>query len=224
MLWYCDLREGHHQRRRGAIDWKTDCFEPVSASGYALGKEGMILNNRLLPGMKAPPLTVPLVGGGQFDLHQTAIENLLVLDVYLGLHCPRCHRHLLDMNSKVGHMQRRGIDSLAVSMDSEERASAAKEKWGLAALQVGYGMSLDDVIGWNLFASTPINESEPKHPFAEPAVFLITPDHTIYSAIYGTSPFNRFNYADMLEAMDMILARNYPARGTFDPHSAGAQT
>ncbi len=180
------------------------------------------MNDRLLPGMKVPPLKVPLVGGGEFDLHQTAIDNFFVLDVYRGLHCPRCHRHLLDMNSKIGHLKRRGAGALAVSMDTAERAGEAKQRWGLAALDVGYRLGIDDVIAWNLFASTPISDSEPATPFTEPAAFLIAPDYTLHSAIYGTSPFNRFSYAEMLEAIDMIIARNYPARGTFDPTTAGA--
>ena len=179
------------------------------------------MSDKLLPGMKTPPLRVPTVGGGTFDLHATEIDKFLIVDVYRGLHCPRCHRHLLDMNSKVGHLKRRGVGTLAVSMDGQERAADAKERWGLGFLDVGYGLTLDDAAAWNLFTSTAIGDSEAR-VFAEPAVFLITPDHALHSAIYGTSPFNRFSYADMLEAVDTIIARDYPPRGTLDPASAKA--
>ena len=35
----------------------------------------------------------------------------------------------------------------------------------------------------------------------------------VYSAIYGTNPFNRVHASDMLEGFDAMIARDYPARG-----------
>jgi len=44
------------------------------------------------------------------------------------------------------------------------------------------------------------------------AVYIET-DGTLYSSVLNTTPFYRHHFADVMEAMDMIKARDYPARG-----------
>ncbi|MCB1465791.1 MAG: redoxin domain-containing protein [Rhizobiaceae bacterium] len=171
----------------------------------------------LRPGMPAPSLNVPLVSGGHFDLGQAAIDTFLLIDVYRGLHCPRCHRHVLDLNSKAAHLARRGVSTLAVSMDPADRAQQAKECWGIDNVPIAYGLQVQDVDRWDLFLSKSINERERSEYFAEPATFLISPDKRLYSAVYNSTPFNRFGFADMLEAIDTIVVRSYPPRGDVDP-------
>lgn len=178
----------------------------------------------LRPKMQVPELAFPLVDNDIFDIHSIQIDRFLLVDVYRGLHCPRCHRHLLDLNSKIAHLERRGVQAVAVSMDPQDRCRDAKTSWGLANLKMGYGLSLDDAARWNLFVSDSISEKEVNAYFSEPATFLIAPDRTLYSAIYNTAPFNRFSFSDMLEALDMIEARSYPARGNIDPSEVLAQT
>jgi hypothetical protein len=49
--------------------------------------------------------------------------------------------------------------------------------------------------------------------FAEPALFLIRADRTLYFASVQTMPFARPRFADVLSALDFVIANNYPARG-----------
>ncbi len=44
-------------------------------------------------------------------------------------------------------------------------------------------------------------------------MFLVRPDGTLFSAVIHTTPFHRHHFADVMEAVDMIRARDYPPRG-----------
>ena len=53
---------------------------------------------------------------------------------------------------------------------------------------------------------------EPKL-FAEPGLFLVKPDQTLYWASISTMPFARPHFNDIAGAIDFALSKNYPARG-----------
>ncbi|MDO6492468.1 AhpC/TSA family protein, partial [Cellulophaga sp. 2_MG-2023] len=49
--------------------------------------------------------------------------------------------------------------------------------------------------------------------FAEPGLFLITPDQTVYWESIQSMPFGRPEFRDVLGGIDYILKADYPARG-----------
>ena len=50
--------------------------------------------------------------------------------------------------------------------------------------------------------------------FAEvPGLFLVRPDQTLYASNIVTMPFTRPHFKDVLGALDVIIERDYPARG-----------
>lgn len=49
--------------------------------------------------------------------------------------------------------------------------------------------------------------------FAEPGLFLIGPDRTLYYDAAQTMPFARPSFDDLAKDIDFALAKNYPARG-----------
>lgn len=167
---------------------------------------------RLMPGHPVPDLEVSLVGGGTWRLSDQKPESFTVVEVYRGYHCPRCHQQLMDMDHKVARFKERGCNPIAISTDPEDRAIKSKSEWKLGALDVGYGMTLDQARAWGLYISSAFQDKETQY-FAEPGLFLIRPDMTLYSNVIHTTPFHRHHHADVLEAIDMIRARNYPPRG-----------
>jgi len=175
------------------------------------------MRSPLIPGRPVPDLAVPLVGGGAWRLAEEKPPFVTLIDFYRGRHCPRCQRHLLDLAAKLPRFAERGVACIAISMDDRERAEESAEVWGLGDLRVGYGLTLEDASAWGLYLSTPIGTKEPGWPFNEPAMMLITPDQRLYSAVYGTTPFNRPHFADVLESLDLVRARDYPPRGDFVP-------
>jgi len=172
---------------------------------------------RLLPRTPAPDLRVPTVGGGEWDLSQRQADNFIMVNFYRGLHCPMCKGYLGQLNKLADDFAERGVDTLVVSNDPQDRAERTKEEWGLDKLTVGYGLSLEDARRWNLYISssngvTSMGVEEP-HQFAEPGLFLLKPDRTFYFISIQNMPFARPNWREVLAALDFVIDKGYPARG-----------
>jgi peroxiredoxin len=143
---------------------------------------------------------------------------------YRGLHCPICSKYLGDLNSKLGAFEERGVQTVAISSDAQDRAEQAKRDWKLDELPIGYGLDLDDARAWGLYISTSRGKTstgvdEPAL-FSEPGLFLVRPDGTLYFGSVQTMPFARPSFAEILPALDFVLANDYPARGEVVDHHA----
>lgn len=171
----------------------------------------------LFPRQPVPPLDLPLVGGGTWSLAEQTPENFTMVVFYRGLHCPICSRYLADLNRKAGKFAELGVNVVVASSDDAERGAKAKEEWGLDALDVAYGVSLEKGREWGLYVSTSIGKTsvgvvEPDM-FIEPGLFVIRPDGTLYFGTVQTMPFARPSFAEVLGAIGTVIERNYPARG-----------
>jgi peroxiredoxin len=174
----------------------------------------------VMPRQSAPALSVSTVGGGNWSLADQTPENFTMVVFYRGLHCPICKTQLNDLQNKLGEFQKRGVSVIALSSDGQERAEEAAEKWGLGKLTLGYGVDLATARKWGLYVSagkgkTSIGVEEPAL-FSEPGLFLIKPDGTIYFASVQSMPFARPHFAEVLGAIDFVVANNYPARGEIE--------
>jgi len=184
----------------------------------------------LIPRRPVPPLTVPTAGGGTWRLADQKPQHFTLIAFYRGLHCPICSRYLGELESKLDELAKRGVGAVAVSSDGKERAEESKRKWNLAKLAVGYGLGLADARRWGLYVSagrgkTSIGVEEPAL-FSEPGLFLVRPDGTLYFGAVQTMPFARPHFADVLGALDFVIAKDYPARGevaSLPPGAAAAQ-
>lgn len=168
--------------------------------------------NPLFPRQPVPALSVATVGGGQWTLADQHPEHFTMVVVYRGLHCPICAGYLRDLDSKLPEFTSRGVSVVAISSDDATRAATAKEKWKLGALTVGYNLDLATARRMGLYISSGHGADEPAL-FVEPGLFLIRADGTLYFASVQTMPFARPAFADILGAIDYVIAKNYPARG-----------
>ena len=104
-----------------------------------------------------------------------------------------------------------------MSSDPAERAERAKQEWKLPNLRLGYGLDLVVARRWGLYISTGrgVTSAGVDEPalFSEPGLFLVKPDRTLYFASVQTMPFARPHFADILAALDYVIAKDYPARG-----------
>lgn len=171
----------------------------------------------LVPRQPVPALSIKLAGGGRFDLIEDKPEHFTLLVFYRGLHCPICKAQLKDLEGKLPELGKRGVSVLALSSDAQDRADRAKADWGLTNLRLGYGLALSDALDWGLYISTGRGPTSPgiEEPplFSEPALYLIRPDGTLYFGSVQTMPFARPHFSDVLSAVDVVLSKNYPARG-----------
>ena len=172
----------------------------------------------LIPRQPAPPLEVS-VNGGLWRLADQNPPKFSLLVFYRGFHCPICSSYLMDLQRRLSALEERGVETIAISSDGEERARMAVDKWSLDQLKIGYGLSLASARKWGLFISTrrgpnptPTGVVEPAL-FSEPGLFLVRPDGVLYFATVQTMPFTRPNIADIVRALDVVERENYPARG-----------
>ena len=171
----------------------------------------------LLPRKPVPALEVDTVGGGRWSLAAQKPQNFTMVVFYRGLHCPVCRKYTGELNGMIGEFEKRGVSTVIASTDSKERAAEAKEKWGLPNLTVGYGVSIDTARKWGLYISTSrgMTSAGIEEPplFAEPGLFLVKPDGTLYWGSVSTMPFARPHFSEIAQAIDFALSKNYPARG-----------
>ncbi|WP_339695430.1 peroxiredoxin-like family protein [uncultured Marixanthomonas sp.] len=164
------------------------------------------------PKEKTPALKLDLINGTTWDIEKQEPENFTMMIFYRGLHCPVCKKYLEELQTKIEDFRSKGVNVVAVSMDTEKRATITTEKWDIESIPLAYGMSEEKAREWGLFISHAIKDAEPD-VFSEPALFLINKDTTIYSASIQTMPFARPGFDDLLKSIDFVLKEDYPARG-----------
>lgn len=165
------------------------------------------------PGTQVPELKLPLTIGAQYDLSEQHPENFTLVVFYRGLHCPICRGQLKDLSGKLGEFTDRGVNVVAVSMDSKERAMQVDEKWDTGDVPLAYGMSEDTARAWGLYISSGREDSDEPDVFSEPGVFLLRPDGTLYFASTQNAPFTRPPLDQLLQGIDYIVKNDYPTRG-----------
>lgn len=167
----------------------------------------------LLPRHTVPALKVPIVGGAPFDIHASKPERFTLVVFYRGYHCPICRGQLRELEAKSSDFRSRGVDVIAISSDAQEKARRSKSEWGLANLNIGYDLDLRVARAWGLYVSARREGTDEPALFTEPGIFLVRPDATLYFCSVQSMPFARPHVADLLAASDLVVAKNYPARG-----------
>ncbi|TKD66012.1 peroxiredoxin-like family protein [Flavobacterium sp. ASW18X] len=166
----------------------------------------------LKPRTKVPELNLKLVNGTSWTLSEQTPDNFTMVIFYRGLHCPICKTYLEELQTKLKDFTAKGVNVIAISSDSEERAKEQYDKWKIADIPLGYNFSIQNAREWGLYVSKGIKDKEPDM-FIEPGLFLIKPDGTLYSASIQTMPFARPEFDDLLNAIGYITKNDYPARG-----------
>lgn len=173
--------------------------------------------NKLLPRQPVPMLSVDTVSGQTWTLADQAPERFSMMVFYRGLHCPVCRTYISELDKLLEDYGQRGVNVVAISSDTEERARTTKETWGVQNLEIGYGLDLEVARQWGLYISsgrgkTSIGIEEPAM-FSEPGVFLVRADGTLYWASVQTMPFARPHFKEVLAGLDFVIKADYPARG-----------
>jgi hypothetical protein len=172
---------------------------------------------RPTPRQPVPPLQVPLLGGGRFDLAQQTLDRFSLIVFYRGYHCPACCAYLAELARLRSEFARRGVHVVAISADSLERATHTRDDWRLAELPIGYGLSIETGRNWGLYVSSSrrtLGAAIEEPPiFTEPGLYLVDPDGLLYAGSVATMPFARSQVDELLVALDEIERHRYPARG-----------
>ncbi len=158
------------------------------------------------PRQPVPALSAPLAGGGNYALGETKPENFTVVVFFRGLHCPVCNRYLNDFQDRIDAFAERGTDIVAMSMETPERAERCKADWGLQRLRVGHSVDEGTARDWGLFVTMRREEDEPPR-FNEPGLFVVDAEGRLAVGVVNSGPRLRPRPDDVLEFIDMRLAR-----------------
>ena len=164
------------------------------------------------PTQPAPDLAVPLLGGGSYRLSDQRPRLFTMVVFFRGLHCPVCRGQLGELERRLGELEDRGIEPIAVSGETLERTTQLAQEWKLKRLNLAYGLTEEQMRAWGLFLSRGIDEREPAL-FNEPGLFLISRDQTVYYESVLSMPVERPRLADLLDGIDYWTTHEYPARG-----------
>ncbi len=172
-----------------------------------------------MPRQTTPKLDLDTLSHGRFSLAGDNPERFTLVAFYRGLHCPICTNYLKELERLTPEFEKRGARPIAISSDGRDRAQAMADKIGASNLRMGYGLPLSRAKEWGLYISTSrgktsIGVEEPEL-FSEPGVFLVRPDRTLYYGSVQTMPFVRPNFAELTQALDFVIANDYPARGEY---------
>ncbi len=170
------------------------------------------MTDHLTAGQPFPQLDLPRAGGGRVNTGNFRPGFMTLLNVYRGLHCPRCARQLGDIVANKARFDAVGVDVVSISTDSGDRAEKAIAEWGLGDMAVGYDLPIEAARSLGLNISQTIREAEPEL-FAEAAVFFIQRDGVLWGSSINSFPFLRPTADQLLDAFEMAKERNYPPRG-----------
>ena len=173
----------------------------------------------LIPRQKTPDLSVPTLAGDGFDLGSDDADLFTLVVFYRGLHCPICGTYLKELVRLLPEFEKRGVKVIAISSDGRDRADLMAQKVGASPLRFGFDLPLSVARAWGLYISTSRGKTslgiEEPALFAEPGVFLVRPDQTLYYGAVQTMPFVRPSFRELVAALDFIIANDYPARGEY---------
>lgn len=162
----------------------------------------------LKPGDRAPALDITLLGGGRWSLATQCPPTMTLIAFYRGAFCGFCRDFLADLGRLEPAFAKRGISTIAISTDT--LADAGRIEVG--SLTVGYGLQVDTIRAFGLFMSK-VEREGISLEYAEPALFLVTPDAHVYAIIQNSLSCGRPDLHALLRGIDMLDERGFPLRG-----------
>ena len=172
------------------------------------------MSEKLTPDTQAPALTLPLVGGGTFDLAAEQPETFTMVVFYRGYHCPVCKNYLNSLMEVLSDYEAAGFTVVAVSMNDGALAEKTADEWALRGLRVAHSLTVEQAKDWGLWISKAFKDVE-ADIFTEPGLFWVRPDGKLYLADISNMPWARPDLKMLLSKVGYALENNYPARGTY---------
>ncbi len=166
-------------------------------------------------GAKFPEFSISLVAGGEQKIGGSNDDNRWQLVVvYRGLHCPLCAKYLTQLEALADEYDQAGANVIAISGDGIEKAAEQVTK-GTLKIDIGYGLTIEQMKELGLYISHPRSPAETDQPFPEPGLFVIRPDGTVQIIDISNAPFSRPDLSAILRGVGFAKEKNYPIRGTF---------
>lgn len=168
-------------------------------------------------GSAFPAIDLPVLGGGRRDISRPrdGLDWTLVV-VYRGKHCPLCTTYLQELDAALADLNALGVDVIAVSADSEARATAQMEKVS-PKFDVAYGLTIAQMRELGLYISDPRNGTDVDAPFAEPGLFVVDATGSLQIVDISNVPFSRPSPAWIAKGIGFRRGpmKDAPVNGTY---------
>lgn len=171
----------------------------------------------LQPGQPFPSISVSSVGGGEIDLGKPENgHDWKMIIVYRGKHCPICTQYLQAFNQLLPEFNALGVDVVAVSADSAERAAIQLAQVN-PNFPVGCDLSIEQMRQLGLFISDAKLGMDAERPFAEPGLFVINQKGNVQMIDISNVPVARPDPNSMLGGLKFMkgIADQYPVSGSY---------
>jgi len=179
-------------------------------------------NLKLSAGTQLPTIIVNNQHDQSIELGKPHGENdWQLVVVYRGRHCPLCTRYLNELEKYQNQFAQLGVSISAVSADSKAQLNEHLNDLNIT-YPIGYGLTIKQMDSLGLYLSTPRNDTETDHVFAEPGLFVINQLGQVQVVDISNGPFVRPELEVLLSGIEFIRnpQNNYPIRGTFIGGSA----
>lgn len=164
----------------------------------------------LHPGDRLPDITLSTLDGGEVSLSDAGWRAIVV---YRGAHCPICKKYLGGIEALKAKYAEAGVEIVAVTADSAERARPFIEETGFTS-PVGFGLSIEQMKALGVYVSEPRSEKEAPAPFPEPALFVVNGEGVLQIVDKSNAPFARPDMEMILNGISFVQGNDYPIRGT----------
>lgn len=174
-------------------------------------------NTKLIAGQVFPDIAIAKWGGGEVQLSKSSeAYDWKMVVVYRGKHCPICTNYLTTLNQLLPEFHAIGVDVVAVSADTEEKAQIQMGEVN-PDFEMGFGLTIEQMQKLGLYISTPRSEAESDRPFAEPALFVINNKGELQIVDISNAPFARPELNSVLMGLKFVRnpENNYSIRGTY---------
>ncbi len=168
--------------------------------------------SRIVPQQPVPTLFVDTLAGNRWNLADQRPQHFTLIAFYRGVHCPNCRRWLNQLDQRFETFGERGVQAIAISCDSRERAEQARGDWHLEKVLIGYGLDIETARRWGLYISEGIEENEPDR-FCEPGLFIVRTDGRLHGSVVSTLSFARPHFDEVLRGIETIIQKALPPRG-----------
>jgi alkyl hydroperoxide reductase subunit AhpC len=166
----------------------------------------------LVPGTPAPELTVPVLNGPRWTLHQEPARYGLVA-FFRGGFCKYCRAFLGSLEAHLQDFGNRAVDVIAVSTDTELQAKQLLMHVSLPNLRIGFGLTVSDARRWQLYLTERRGNDGSSFIHAEPALHFVTPERRIYAVLQQSLSCGRPDLPSLIEGFDAMRSNQYPLRG-----------
>jgi len=165
------------------------------------------------PGEKFPQINLNLVDGDERQLPADCRQSFTLFLVYRGLHCSVCAAYLKEFSECLGELKTLGVEVIAASSDTQEKAIQARHLWTGEKIQFAYDLTKEQGKELGLYRSVARKSVEPNE-FFEPGMYIILKSGVLLYLSLQNMPFGRMSVQELLTWIPKIEKNQIPPRGT----------